>query len=147
MVWVVAQNLSAAGFSWISGRLADANGTRSALRWMSFCSLFAPLLALLLGEVAGANLYWLTFALLGAVPVTYRMFLNYALELTDRSQHPIYVSTVVLCMAPPIVLSPLVGELVDAKGYVAPFVAISAIVAGAWIMTLSIVEPRNETLS
>ncbi len=50
-------------------------------------------------------------------------------------------------MAPPIVLSPLVGELVDAKGYVAPFVAISAIVAGAWIMTLSIVEPRNETLS
>ncbi len=147
MIWVVAQNLSAAGFSWVSGWLADKNGTRSALRWMTFFSMFAPLLALLLDEVAVAGTYWLAFALLGAVPVTYRMFLNYALELTDRARHPIYVSTVVLCMAPPIVLSPLVGEVVDRSGYVGPFVAISVIVGAAWIMTLRIIEPRSKEIS
>ncbi|MEQ9411004.1 MAG: MFS transporter [Fuerstiella sp.] len=146
MYWVIAQNLSAAAFSWISGRLADVYGTRSALRWLTFAAIFAPLLALVLDRYAAAGWYWLTFVLLGAVPVTYRMFLNYALELTNREQHPIYVSTVVLSMAPPIVFSPLVGEVVDRTGYVLPFVAISAMLCAAWGLTLRLVEPRQLNL-
>ena len=143
MVWVVAQNLSAALFSWLSGRLADRSGTRSALRWLTFFAMFTPLLALLMQRFASADWYWLTFAWLGVVPVTYRMQLNYALELTDRSRHPIYVSTVVMCMAGPIVLSPVLGELVASIGYAVPFCAISLIVGGSWLMSLSMVEPRH----
>jgi len=143
MVWVVAQNLAAAVFSWISGRLADQRGTRSALRWLTFLAMFTPLLALLLQKFATAEWYWLTFAWLGVVPVTYRMQLNYALELTERSRHPIYVSTVVLCMAGPIVLSPVIGEFVARVGYVVPFCSIAAIVGGSWLLSLSMVEPRH----
>ena len=144
MYWVVAQNLSAAFFSWISGRLADRNGTRSALRFLTFVGMFPPALSLLLEQYAGASCYWLTFVVLGAVPVTYRMMLNYALELTHRANHPIYVSTVVLCMAPPIVLSPLIGEFVARIGYTTPFLSISALLVVAWGMTISMVEPRKQ---
>ncbi len=142
MIWVIAQNLSAALFSWFSGRLADANGTRSALRWLTFFAMFAPVVSLAVQHYASADWFWLSYVLLGAVPVTYRMFLNYALELTERSRHPIYVSTVVLCMAPPIVFSPLVGELVQRIGYVIPFLTITVLLMSAWLMTLWIVEPR-----
>ncbi|MEZ6130720.1 MAG: MFS transporter [Planctomycetaceae bacterium] len=143
MVWVIVQHLAVAVFSWISGRLADRLGNRSALRWLSFGSIFAPLLPLVLNAAGAANWYWLTFAALGLVPVTFRMQLNYVLELTDRSRHPIYVSTVVLCMAIPIILSPLVGDLVHRIGYVVPFCGIALILVAAWTLTLTMVEPRS----
>jgi len=143
MVWVVAQNLSAAGFSWFSGRLADRHGTRAALRCLTFLAMFAPPLALFLAAFADAHWFWLSFAWLGLVPVTFRMMLNYALELTCRENHPIYVSTVVLCMAPPIILSPLVGDAVHRIGYVIPFCGISVVVLGAWCLSLVMVEPRE----
>ena len=143
MVWVVAQNLSAAFFSWFSGRLADRQGTRAALRWLTFLAIFAPLLALSLAAFADAHWYWLSFAWLGLVPVTFRMMLNYALELTSRENHPIYVSTVVLCMAPPIILSPLVGDVVHRIGYVMPFCCIAGVVLGGWCLSLVMVEPRE----
>jgi MFS family permease len=146
MVWVIAQNLAAAFFSWISGRLADQRGTRCALRWLSFGAVFAPVLALALAAYGSAGWYWLTFFWLGLVPVTFRMQLNYALELTDRAQHPIYVSTVVLCMAVPIVLSPLVGECVERIGYVLPFCMIAVVLLFGWCMTLTMIEPRSQDL-
>ncbi|MEZ6122361.1 MAG: MFS transporter [Planctomycetaceae bacterium] len=146
MFWVIAQNLSAAFFSWLAGRCADRQGTRSALRWLAFAGIFAPLLALVSQCSLSVSWYWLTFAWLGVVPVTYRLQLNYALELTDRSRHPIYVCTVVLCMAPPIVLSPLVGDLVERIGYTAPFLGIAAILLGAWCLTLTMIEPRQARL-
>jgi len=143
MVWVIAQHLAVAVFSWITGRMADRLGNRSALRWLSFASIFAPLLPLVLNAAGAADWYWLTFVWLGLVPVTYRMQLNYVLELTDRSRHPIYVSTVVLCMAIPIVLSPLVGDLVHRIGYVIPFCGIALLLIAAWGLTLTMVEPRS----
>ena len=145
MIWVIAQNLGAAGFSWISGQLADRFGTRCALRWLIFGAAFSPLVALLLGNTTDAGWYWLTFVWLGLVPVTYRMQLNYVLEITDRSQHPIYVSTVVLCMAPPIVLSPFIGEVVARIGYVVPFCSISCVVLVAWLLSLTMIEPRHQS--
>jgi len=144
MVWVVAQNLGAALFSWISGRLADARGTRSALRCLIFAAVFAPLLPLLLAHFLNAGYYWLTFVWLGTVPVTFRMQMNYVLEITERVNHPIYVSTVVLCMAPPIVLSPLIGEMVERIGYAVPFCGISVVVFAGWLLTMTMIEPRDE---
>ena len=144
MIWVIAQNLSAAGFSWISGAIADRQGTRSALRWLTFLAMFPPAVSLALSHFSSASWYWLTFAWLGVVPVTYRMQLNYALELTDRRHHPIYVSTVVLSMTLPIVASPLIGMWVQYSGYALPFLQISGIVGGAWITSLFLVEPRDD---
>lgn len=143
-IWVIVQNLSAAFFSWISGRMADKRGTRSALRCLSFAAVFSPVLALALFEYGRADWYWITFLWLGLVPVTFRMQLNYALELTHRAQHPIYVSTVVLCMTVPILLSPLVGECVERIGYVWPFCCITAVLLAGWCLTLTMVEPRSQ---
>ncbi|MEZ6063749.1 MAG: MFS transporter [Planctomycetaceae bacterium] len=147
MIWVIAQNLGAAAFSWVSGRLADSRGTRSALRCLFFSAVFAPLLPLTLASLVDAGYYWITFAWLGVVPVTFRMQMNYVLEITERVNHPIYVSTVVLCMAPPIVLSPLIGELVERIGYAIPFCGISFLVFTGWLLTLTMVEPRHGSFS
>jgi len=95
-------------------------------------------------EYGRADWYWITFFWLGLVPVTFRMQLNYALELTHRAQHPIYVSTVVLCMTVPILLSPLVGECVERIGYVLPFCCITVVLLVGWCLTLTMVEPRHQ---
>ncbi len=143
MIWVVAQFVAAAVFSWVAGWLADVRGTRSALRILSFATMFTPALALLLAWTDSTSWYWVTFFSLGLIPVTYRMQLNYALELTDRKQHPIYVSTVVLSATIPILLSPLVGEVVERFQYLPAFLAISVLLAIAWSRTWFMIEPRN----
>lgn len=143
MVWVVAQFSAAAIFSWIAGFIADRRGTRSALRCLAFCAMFVPALALLIAENGSAGWFWMTFFCLGIVPVTYRIQLNYALELTERSQHPIYVSTVVLSATLPIFLSPLVGDLVERFSYLPIFAATTVILAIGWLRTLFIIEPRS----
>lgn len=145
MIWVVAQFVAAAVFSWIAGFIADAWGTRSALRILSFATMFAPMLALSIAWTDSVSWYWLTFFSLGLVPVTYRMQLNYALELTDRKNHPIYVSTVVLSATVPILLSPLVGELVERFEYLPVFAAITFLLAMAWVRTWFIIEPREQS--
>ena len=143
MVWVICQNLGAALFSWLAGRIADRRGTRSALRVLSAANVLCPLFPLLLRWIDRADLYWLTFVWLGTLPVLFRMQANYVLELTDRARHPIYLSTTVLCAAPPILLAPLIGEAVEHIGYTIPFCAVAAISFCAWAMTLFMIEPRK----
>lgn len=142
MTWVIVQNLGAAVFSWISGRLADRRGTRSALRWIFFGAVLTPLIPLLIQRTGNAHFYFFTFFWLGLIPVGFRMQLSYVLEITKRENHPVYVSTVVVCMAPPIMLSPLVGELVNRFGYTAPFCVVSVVILMAWLLTLWMEEPR-----
>lgn len=144
MIWVIVQNLSAAVFSWSSGRVADRHGNRRAIRWLMFSAVAAPVIPLVIARYDLSGWFWLTFVWLGLVPVTFRMCLNYALELASRDRHPVYVSTVVFSMAPPILLSPLIGEFVQRIGYVAPFVLISATVFVAWLITLTMIEPREK---
>lgn len=143
MTWVICQNLGAAIFSWIAGRIADARGTRSALRMLTLAAVFSPLLPLLLRISGTADWYWLTFLWLGTVPVTFRMTMNYVLELTEPSQHPIYISTAAMCTTPVIFLSPLAGAMISRVGYAMPFLLVSAAAGIAWMMTLLIVEPRT----
>jgi len=143
MTWVIAQNVGAALFSWIAGRIADARGTRSALRLLTFSSVLSPMVPLLLSLRGSADLFWITFLGLGAVPVTFRMKMNYVLELTDPGKHPVYISTVALTSTPVIFLSPLAGVMVARMGYLPPLLLVSATAFVAWVMTLWIVEPRN----
>lgn len=144
MIWVVAQFFAAAVFSWIAGYVADRRGNLSTLRILSFATMFVPALSLFIAWTGSVHWYWLTFFSLGLVPVTYRMQLNYALELTSRDQHPIYVSTVVLSATVPILLSPLVGEFVERFQYQPTFIVISLLLFAAWLRSLTMNEPRHQ---
>ena len=143
MTWVICQNLGAALFSWIAGRIADLRGTRSALRVLTLAGVLSPIIPLALWRTGTADWYWITFLWLGTVPVTFRMKMNYVLELTEPQRHPIYISTVALCTLPVILLSPLAGVLIASTGYELPFLLVSAAAVVTWIITLFIVEPRS----
>ena len=95
--------------------LADRLGNRLSLQWQVFGTALVPLLALLFTSGFGGfepKHFWLTFFFLGLTPVTIKTLTNYALELAETDQHPLYVSTLHACLAVPFVLSPLVGWLV-----------------------------------
>lgn len=143
MSWVIAQHVGAAVFSSVAGRMADAVGTRASLRLLTCCSVIAPAVALLISAYGSTHWFSMTFFWIGVVPVTYRMLMNYTLELIHRSHHPEYLSTLTFCMALPFLLSPLAGALVSWLGYVVPFVAVICITSiGAW-QTWLMSEPRH----
>ena len=143
MNWVVAQHLGAALFSSVSGRLADRAGTRAALRFLTASAAIAPLLALALARWAPPAWFSIAFFWIGLVPVTFRMQVNYALEIVPRSQHPAYISTMTLAMAIPFLLSPLVGAMIHELGFTIPFLMIGGIVGIAAIRTWTMPEPRH----
>jgi hypothetical protein len=114
---------------------------------LTLAAVLSPLIPLLLREAETANWYWISFLWLGTVPVTFRMKINYVLELTEPSRHPIYISTVAFCTTPVIFLSPLAGVLISKVGYTVPFTLVSAAAVAAWTMTFFIVEPRSAYFS
>ena len=144
MHWVVAQHIGAACFSAASGFLADRTGVRAALRLLLPCAACAPLLAAALARYAPPHWYWITFFWIGLVPVTLRMQVNYAIEITGRQRHPEYISTLNLCMALPFLASPLIGGLVDWVGHELPFFAVSVIVGSGAALTWTMTEPRSQ---
>lgn len=147
MVWVVAQNAGAGIFSPLVGVLADRFGNRLALRLEIAVSACIPLLALLLTRSGhGIHWYWLTFGLLGLVPVTMRTMVNYALELSDAEHHPQYLGTMSVCIAMPFFLSPLFGLLVDLAGFETVFCVVSGLIFTGGLLTLRVPEPRNENV-
>jgi len=91
--------------------------------------------------------FWLTFFFLGLTPVTIKTLTNYALELAEADQHPLYVSTLHACLAVPFVLSPLVGWLVDLLRFERVFLGISGVIALGWLASLRLVEPRHHSPS
>ncbi len=146
MLWVIAQNVAVGAFSFISGKLADRFGNRLSLQWQVFGTALVPLLALLFTSgIAGFETkhFWLTFFFLGLTPVTIKTLTNYALELAEADQHPLYVSTLHACLAVPFFLSPLVGWLVDLLDFELVFLGISGIIALGWLASLRLSEPRH----
>lgn len=143
MHWVIAQHIGAACFSAASGFLADRTGVRAALRLLLPCAACAPLLAIGLTRYAPASWYWITFFWIGLVPVTLRMQVNYAIEITSRQHHPEYISTLNLCMALPFLASPLIGGLVDWFGHELPFLTVAVVVAAGAVLTWTMSEPRR----
>ncbi len=147
MLWVIAQNVAVGVFSFISGKLADRFGNRLSLRWQVLGTALVPLLALLFTSGLSGfepKHFWLTFFFLGLTPVTIKTLTNYALELSEADQHPLYVSTLHACLAVPFVFSPLVGLLVDRMGFEKVFVGISGIITLGWLASLRLVEPRHQ---
>jgi MFS family permease len=150
MLWVIAQNAAVGVFSLISGKLADRFGNRLSLRLQVFGTALVPLLALLFTSgVVGfeTNYFWLTFFFLGLTPVTIKTLTNYALELAETDQHPLYVSTLHACLAVPFFFSPLVGWLVDLLGFEKVFVGISGVIVLGGLASLRLMEPRHHAAS
>ena len=146
MLWVIVQNVAVGVFSFVSGKLADRFGNRLSLQWQIFGTVLVPLLALLFTSgIAGFDPkhFWLTFFFLGLTPVTIKTLTNYALELAESDQHPLYVSTLHACLAVPFVFSPLAGWLVDLLGFEKVFLGISGVIALGWLASLRLVEPRH----
>ena len=148
MIWVVAMNAGAGVFSPLSGYIADRFGNRRALRIQIACGLIAPSFAIWLTRGGnGIDWYWVTFLLLGMVPVTMKTMMNYTLEICEAHQHAQYLSTVKVCMALPFFLSPLFGLLIDNVGFAPVFIAISGLILLSGLLTLKIPEPRWATRS
>lgn len=147
MIWVIAQNVSVGGMSFLSGTIADRFGNRLAIRIQVFLCSLTPVLTLALthGDFVedGRRWFWIAYVFLGLVPVTMKTFINYTLELTTPENHPRYVSTMSVCFAIPFVLSPVIGWLIDRLGFVPIFALIFGSMSAGFLLTFRMSEPRG----
>lgn len=147
--WVIAQNVGAAAFSIPLGKLADKFGNRLALQLAMLLLCTIPILTMLMvnfpTSTPEVGLY-VVFFLLGLMPVTMRLFNNYTLEIANREDQPVYLSTLGAVMALPVVLvSTIVGMMVDVVGFESVFTVIATIVLVGWTLTFKLEEPRLST--
>jgi hypothetical protein len=91
----------------------------------------------------GRWLYPTIFFFLGMTPVGLKTLNNYTLEISPTSEHPKYLATIGLCMAAPLILSPLLGLLVEVTSFEVVFFGISAVIFLGWLLTLRLAEPRE----
>lgn len=144
--WVIAQNIGAALFSIPSGWIADRYGNRIVLRISILILCIPPVLAVVIGQVENVSSGWFTavFCLLGLTPVVMRFMRNYTLEVCSGKDHPRYLSALGVAMAtPPIILSPLMGALVDWVSFEFVFGIVIVCIFIGWLLTFKIDEPRH----
>lgn len=147
--WVVAQNIGTGLFSIITGPLADRFGNRLSLRILTLLIAAAPQLALILVQIpeTGGLGFAMVFLLVGMTPVAQKTFNNYTLEIARPADHPRYLSTLNLCMAAPIFLSPLVGGLIGLVGFPPVYHGISLLLLAGAILSTTLQEPRERLKS
>jgi MFS family permease len=148
MIWVIAQTAAGGVASVLIGPVADRFGNRFSLRLVASGSALVPCLAVViagLGAERGGALYPLVFLGLGMTPIGFRLLSNYILELAPESEHPRYLSLFQLCAAVVVLWSPLLGWLIDRIGYTPVFLAVSAAIATAALLTFGLVEPRHRS--
>ncbi|MBB77051.1 MAG: hypothetical protein CMJ75_21300 [Planctomycetaceae bacterium] len=143
--WVIVQNAGTALFSLVAGPLADRFGNRLVLQVLLLCLMFAPITALLLSQSNSTlhHFYPVVFLLVGPMPIVIRTLNNLTLELSPRAEHPRYLGTLNLCLSGPVVLSPLIGLLIDLFGFSVVFSGTSLIILLSWLMTFRLYEPRH----
>ena len=157
--WVMVQNGGTALFSLLVGPLADRRGYRAVLRVVLLPIVLAPLLTMVfsLSPATGASWFWLVFLMVGLTPVLIKAFQNYTLELAPRSEHPRYLATISLCIAAPMLFSPLLGLLIKwcqqaswcpaSMAFHPAFALIMLLIFYGWIRTFSLFEPRTALAS
>ncbi|MFN0019620.1 MAG: MFS transporter [Pirellulaceae bacterium] len=143
--WVVAQNIGTGLFSMLTGPLADRFGNRLSLRILTLFIAAAPQLALILVQFSGTGgfAFAMVFLLVGMTPVAQKTFNNYTLEIARPADHPRYLSTLNLCMAAPIFLSPLVGGLIGLVGFHPVYHGITALLLAGAFLSTTLQEPRE----
>jgi hypothetical protein len=143
--WVVAQNAGTALFSLLTGPIADSYGNRLALRYVTLLIVAGPLAALAatVWPQFGKAAFPLVFLFVGLTPVAQKTFNNYTLEITEPQNHPRYLSTLSLCMALPILVSPLVSLLIRAVGFQKVYLGVVGLLLSGWLLSFSLIEPRH----
>ena len=136
-------------FSLIAGPIADHRGNRLVMQLVMMGIAAMPVAAIILSlwPAWGAALYPLIFFFMGLTPVGFKTLNNYALEISTAEDHPRYLSTLGLCFAVPLVLSPVLGWVVEAIGYETVFFAVSGGVFTGWLLTFRLREPRHAILA
>ena len=76
-----------------------------------------------------------------------RFLINYTLEVTDRSQHPVYLSTLGVFVSIPVVASSLAfGALIDVAGFETVFLIVLCFILLGFATTFRLEEPRNSVV-
>jgi len=145
MVWVIVQNAGTALFSLVAGPIADRRGNRVVLQWILISCAATPLVAVLLSywQDRGAMLYPTVFLLIGLTPVGFKTLNNYTLEISKPKDHARYLSTLGVCFALPLLLSPVFGWLVEVTSFELVFFTISGTIFAGWLLTFRLKEPRD----
>lgn len=144
--WVIAQHIGASLITVPMGWLADRLGNRIVLQLLLLCLCATPILGLVLSWSGdfGRTMFPFVFFLLGLVPITVRFLTNYTLEVTDRSNHPLYLSTLGLFISLPVIASSMLfGALVDIAGFEVVFLIVLGFLLTGLAMTFRIEEPRS----
>jgi hypothetical protein len=146
--WLIIQNMGTMLFSLIAGPVADRQGNRLALQGVMLGISAMPIMAVAVSHLPewGPTLYPGVFLFIGLTPVGFRTFSNYTLEISSNEDHAKYLSTLGLCFALPLLLSPLMGLVVETIGFDAVFVSVSAVLVIGWLLTFRLHEPRQAEL-
>ena len=148
--WVIAQHIGASLITVPMGWVADRLGNRIVLQMLLLCLCSTPILGLVFSWSGdfGRTMFPFVFFLLGLVPITVRFLTNYTLEVTDRSNHPLYLSTLGLFISMPVIASSMIfGALVDIAGFEFVFCVVLAFLLFGLFMTFRIQEPRKAAAS
>lgn len=149
MTWLIVQSIGTAIFSLVAGPVADRRGNRLVMQLVLIGIAAMPLTALALSysRVWGPTLYPLVFLFIGLTPVGFKTINNYVLEISNSEDHPRYLSTLGLFLALPLLLSPVMGWIVETVNFETVFIAVSCMVFTGFLFTFRLREPRNSILS
>jgi hypothetical protein len=149
MIWLIIQNIGTAVFSLVAGPVADRRGNRLVMQLVLIGIAAMPLTALALSysRVWGPTLYPLVFLFIGLTPVGFKTINNYVLEISNAEDHPRYLSTLGIFLALPLLLSPVMGWIVETINFETVFIAVSCTVFMGFLLTFRLREPRNAILS
>jgi MFS family permease len=149
MMWVVIQNMGTALFSLVAGPIADRRGNRLVMQLVMAGVAAMPVAAIGLSywNAWGPTLYPAVFLLIGLTPVGFKTLSNFTLEMSATADHPRYLSTLGLCFALPLFLSPALGWVVEATNFETGFFTISGVVSMGWLLTFRLHEPRSAILA
>lgn len=146
VLFVIVQNLANALNSLFMGNIADKKGNRLVLEILIGITGLVPLIAIgitRLPRETGIKFFWIIYFFIGMLPITQRIIINYALELSPIDLHPQYLGTLNLFRILPLLLSPVVGLFIDVFSYELVFTSCSILIfLGIWI-TSTIDEPRH----
>jgi hypothetical protein len=145
MIWLIIQNIGTALFSLMAGPIADRRGNRLVMRLVLLGIAAMPLTALGLSYSRswGPTLYPFVFLFIGLTPVGFKTINNYVLEISRSADHPRYLSTLGIFLALPLLLSPIMGWIVESVNFETVFVAVSCVVFTGSLLTFRLREPRD----
>ena len=141
---ITVQNTANALGYWAIGNIADRRGNRIVLRMIIFIGASAPFVAIVISRLPmGANLYWFVYAFLGFFPTSYRVVMNYTIEMAPREKHAQYLGVMNLIQACSLIASPLIGLLIDGFSFESVFISCGILALSAALLTFRLTEPRR----